>query len=47
MSKFEQTVDAASLTVSKKLLYLVQHCKGEAKQLIDYCCLLSPKEGYA
>ena len=47
MSTFEQTVDAANLTVSKKMLYLVQHCKGEAKQLIDYCCLLNPEEGYA
>ena len=26
MSTFEQTVDAADLTASKKLLYLVQHC---------------------
>ena len=47
MSTFEQTVDAANLTISKKLQYLVQHCKGEAKQLIDYCCLLNPEEGYA
>ena len=47
MSSFEQTVDAANLTVSKKLLYLVQHCKGDAKQLINYRCLSNPEEGHA
>ena len=38
---------AANLTVSKKLLYMVQHCQGKAKQLIYYCCLLNPEEVYA
>ena len=43
---FEQTVGAVNLSANKKLLYLVQHCQGEAKQLIEYCCLLDPENGY-
>ena len=37
---------AANLRVNKKLLYLLQHCQGKAKQLIEHCCLLNPQEGY-
>jgi len=47
MRTFEQTVDSSELSENKKLLYLVQHCKGEAKQLIEYCCLLNAQDGYA
>ena len=46
ISTFEQTVGAANLSVNKKLLYLVQHCQGEAKQLLEYCCLPDPENGY-
>ena len=44
VSTFEQTVGAANLSVNKKLLYLLQHCQGKAKQLIKYCCLLKSQE---
>ena len=37
---------AANLSVNKKLLYLVQHCQGEVKQLLEYCCLPDPENGY-
>ena len=43
---FDQTVGAVNLRANKKRLYLVQHCQGEAKQLIEYCCLLDPENGY-
>ena len=46
ISTFEQTVGAANLSVNKKILYLLQHCQGKAKQLIEHCCLLNPQEGY-
>ena len=31
----------------RKLLYLIQHCTGKAKSLIEYCLLLNPAEGLA
>ena len=37
---------AANLSVNKKILYLLQHCQGKAKQLIEHYCLLNPQEGY-
>ena len=45
-STFQQTVGAAILSVNKKLLDLLQHCQGKAKQLIERFCLLNSQEGY-
>ena len=46
VSTFEQTMGAANLSENTKFLYLLQHCQGKAKQLIEYRCLLNPQEGY-
>ena len=46
MHTFKLTVDIAKLEFTKKLLYLIQYCKGEAKRLIKYCLLLNLDEGY-
>ena len=46
MHSFELIVNAANLSNCKKLMYLVQYCESEAKQLIEYCLLLDPDNGY-
>ena len=42
ISVFESTVEATENDDRRKLLYLIQHCTGKAKSLIDYCLLLEP-----
>jgi len=31
---------------SPRTAYLIQHCQGEAKQLIEFCTILSAEAGY-
>ena len=42
ISVFETTVEAVEANDTRKLLYLIQHCTGKAKSLIEYCLLLKP-----
>lgn len=30
----------------RKLTYLIQYCSGEAREVIEHCCVLESKEGY-
>ena len=47
ISVFETTVEAVEVNDTRKLLYLIQHCTGKAKSLIEYCLLLEPARGFA
>ena len=47
ISVFESTLEATENDDRRKLLYLIQHCTGKAKSLIDYCLLLKPTQGLA
>ena len=47
ISVFESTVKATENDDRRKLLYLIHHCTGKAKSLIDYCLLLEPTQGLA
>jgi len=39
---FETTTEAVETDDRRKLLYLIQHCTGKPKSLIEYCLLLDP-----
>ena len=44
---FETAIEQSEPDDRRKLLYLIQHCTGKAKSLIEYCLLLNPAEGFA
>ena len=44
---FETAIEQSEPDDRKKLLYLIQHCTGKAKSLIEYCLFLNPAEGLA
>ena len=44
---FETAIEQSEPDDRRKLLYLIQHCTGKAKSLIEYCLLLNPAEGLA
>ena len=46
MKVLELNVERAVCDPSRKLLLLIQHCKGEAKRMIEFCLLLEPDLGY-
>ena len=46
MTTFETTVEQVELDDQRRLLYLLQHCEGKAKNLIEFCILLDPAVGY-
>ena len=45
MTTFETTVEQVELDDQRRLLYLLQHCEGKAKSLIEFCLLLDPAVG--
>ena len=47
MSVFESTIETVESDDKVKLLYLIQHCTGKAKSMIEYCLLLEPSHGFA
>ena len=47
MSVFESTIETVESDNKVKLLYLIQHCTGKAKSMIEYCLLLEPSHGFA
>ena len=47
IATFEATIEANERDYRLKLLYLLQHCEGKAKSLIQHCVLLDPEIGYA
>ena len=47
MSVFESTIETVKNDDKVKLLYLIQHCTGKAKSMIEYCLLLEPSHGFA
>ncbi len=46
MRCFEATIDKRVYDDGLKLNYLIQFCKGEAKEAIEDCVIMSPEEGY-
>ena len=42
----EATIELKERDKRLRLLYLIQHCEGKAKSLIQYCVLLDPDVGY-
>jgi len=48
ISNFEAQIASKLVTQdnASKLQYLIQHCQGEAKQLIEFCTILSAASGY-
>ena len=46
MTTFETTVEQVELDDQRRLLYLLQHCEGKAKSLIEFCLILDPAVGY-
>ena len=46
MTTFETTVEQVELDDQRRLLYLLLHCEGKAKSLIEFCLLLHPAVGY-
>ena len=47
ISTLEATIEKLETDNRIRLLYLIQHCDGKAKSLIQYCVLLEPNVGYA
>ena len=47
MSVFESTIETVESDDKVKLLYLIQHCTGKGKSMIEYCLLLEPSHGFA
>ena len=43
---FEVNVAGRTDDPRKKLTYLIQYCSGEAREVIENCCVLESKEGY-
>ena len=46
ISMLEATIEVKELDYRLRLLYLMQHCEGKAKLLIQFCVLLDPDVGY-
>ena len=47
ITTFEATIEVNERDYRLKLIYLLQHCEGKAKSLIQHCVLLDPEIGYA
>ncbi|KAJ8026949.1 hypothetical protein HOLleu_31925 [Holothuria leucospilota] len=47
MQSFQDSVDNGFLDENGKLIRLMKYCSGKAKQVIQCCSVMSPKEGYA
>ena len=47
MSVFESTIETVESDDKIKVFYLLQHCTGEAKSIMEYCLLLKPTHGFA
>ena len=46
INSFEINVEQRVKDVDEKLSYLMQYCKGTAKDAIENCLMLLPEEGY-
>ena len=46
ISTLEATIKLKERDKRLRLLYLIQHCEGKAKSLIQYCVFLDPDVGY-
>ena len=46
MSVLESTIEIVESDDKVKLLYLIQHCTGKAKSIMEYCLLLKPTHGF-
>jgi len=46
INALEATIEKIEPDNRMRLLYLIQHCEGKAKSLIQYCVLLDPNVGY-
>ena len=46
MRNFEINVESKEENDADRLSYLVQHCRGKARQAIERCIIMPPEEGY-
>jgi hypothetical protein len=46
MNNLETNIANETTNPRKHLAYLIQHCKGEAREAIENCSILDPERGY-
>ncbi len=46
MKNFEVNVESEESNDADRLSYLIQYCKGTARQAIEHCVIMEPEEGY-
>ena len=46
INNFETNIANQTINPRKRLAYLIQHCKGEARDAIENCSILDPEDGY-
>ena len=46
MRNFEVNVESKEKSDADRLNYLIQYCKGKARQAIEHCIIMPPNEGY-
>ena len=46
MKNFEVNVESKESNDADRLSYLIQYCKGTARQAIEHCVIMEPEEGY-
>ena len=46
MRNFEINVESKETNDADRLNYLIQYCKGTARQAIEHCIIMPPEEGY-
>lgn len=45
-NNFENIVEMKAPTAGMKLDFLLNHCRGKARDLIDHCSFLNPEDGF-
>ena len=46
INNFETNIANETINPRKRLAYLIQRCKGEARDAIENCSILDPEDGY-
>jgi hypothetical protein len=46
INNFKTNIANETTNSRKRLAYLIQHCKGEAREAIENCSILDPERGY-